>query len=185
MSAYLRQRWRWIGFTILVALLVHLATLHAIPRMVMRRVLRRMGPPNTIRYGGRPTAGRGVARPSPDMLYASCPFDLSRGPLLVTAHVPHSTYWSVSAFDSATNNFFVRNDRQVTGDSLQVVLLRHGQPPPPLTSPEHAIVFAPSRRGVVLFRTVIDDAKNLPALTALLHQDRCETVATGSPGLSP
>ena len=177
MSERAGQRWIWIGLTLLVAMLVHLGSLYAIPRMVMRRVMRRMGPPNTIRYGGRPTAGRGVARPSPDMLYASCSFDLSTGPLLVTAHVPHSTYWSVSAFDSATNNFFVRNDRQVTGDSLQVVLMRHGQRPPALASPEHAIVFAPSRRGVVLFRTVIDENKNLPALTALLHQDRCETIA--------
>jgi len=176
MSEYLRQRWRWIGLTMLVALLVHLGTVYAIPRIVMGRVMRPMGPPNTIRFGGRPSAGqRGVARPSPDMLYASCRFDLSKGPLLITASVPHSTYWSVSAFDSATNNFFVRNDRQVTGDSLEVILMRHGQPQTPVTAPEHAIVFAPTRTGVVLFRTVIDDEKNLPALTALLHQDRCKT----------
>ena len=177
MSERARQRWIWIGITLLVAMLVHLWTLHAIPRMVMRRLLGRMGEPNTIRYGGRPRAGRRqVARPSPDMLYAACPYDLSRGPLLITARVPHSTYWSVSAFDSATNNFFVRNDRQVTGDSLEVILMRHGQPQPPVTSPEHAIVFAPTPTGVVLFRTVIDDEKNLSALTELLHQDRCETV---------
>jgi uncharacterized membrane protein len=179
MSERAGQRWIWIGITLLVAMLVHLVSLYAIPRMVMRRVIRRMGPPNTIRFGGRPIAGRrGIARPSPDMLYASCPFDLSQGPLQITAHVPHSTYWSVSAFDSATNNFFVRNDRQVTGDSIEVILMRHGQPQPQATAPEHAIVFAPTQTGVVLFRTVIDDEKNLPALTALLHQDHCETVAT-------
>ena len=170
----------WICFTLLVALLVHLGSLRAIPRIVMRRMLRQMGTPNTIHFGGRPTAARRlVARPSPDILYASCPFDLSKGPLRVTAHVPHSTYWSVSAFDSATNNFFVRNDRQVAGDSLEIVLLRHGQPQPSVTAPEHTIVFAPSRRGVILFRTVIDDEKNLPALTALLQQDRCETARLG------
>jgi len=182
MSERTRQRWTWIGVTLLVAMLVHLGTLYAIPRMVMRRVMRRMGTPNEIHIGGRPRAGRkGIARPSPDMLYASCPFDLSSGPLLVTAHVPHSTYWSVSAFDSATNNFFVRNDRQVIGDSFELVLMRHGQTQPPVTAPEHAIVFAPTRSGVVLFRTVIDDEKNLPALAALLHQDHCETVPPAVP----
>jgi uncharacterized membrane protein len=179
MNARGQQLILWIAATLAIALVVHYATLYAIPRRIMTRTLRRMGAPNTMHFGNRPTAAsRGVVRPSPDILYAACPFDLSAGPLRVTASVPHSTYWSISAFDAATNNFFVRNDRQVTGNSFELLLMRHGQPVPPLDNiPDSAIVFSPSRRGLILMRTVIDDDKNLPALQAVVHQARCESVA--------
>src|SRR5262245_52948717 len=104
-----------------------------------------MGEPNSMHFGSRPTAAsRLVVRPSPDILYASCPFDLSSGPLRVTASVPHTTYCSVSAFDAATNNFFVRNDREVTGDSIELLLVRR---------PDLAVVGqrAPARHRVRTF----------------------------------
>ena len=178
MNPRARDLGSWLAATLAIALLVHFGTLYALPRLVMRRALRTMGEPNAMRFGTPPTAAsRVVVRPSPDILYASCPFDLSSGPLRVTASVPHSTYWSVSAFDAATNNFFVRNDRQVTGDALELLLVQRGQT---LSLSDHAlervIVFAPSKRGLLLFRTVIDDSRQLSALEALQRQDRCETV---------
>lgn len=173
----------WLATTLAIAVLVHIGTLYALPRLVMRSTLRRMGKPNSMHFGTRPTAlSRMVVRPSPDILYASCPFDLSSGALRVTASVPHSTYWSVSAFDSASNNFFVRNNREVAGDTLELLLLRRGQT---LPSSDHALervmVFAPSQRGLLLFRTVIDDDLHLPTLETLLRQDRCETVRADPP----
>jgi len=170
----------WLAATLATALLVHFGTLYALPRLVMRRALRTVGEPNSMHFGTRPTAAsRVVVRPSPDILYAICPFDLSSGPLRVIASVPHSTYWSVSAFDAATNNFFVRNDREVTGDSIELLLVRRGQT---LRLSDNALqrvmVFAPSKRGLLLFRTVIDDDRHLSALEALQRQDRCETVRT-------
>jgi uncharacterized membrane protein len=181
-SAPARHLGLWLATTLAIAVLVHIGTLYALPRLVMRRALRRMGAPNSMHFGRRPTAvSRMVVRPSPDILYASCPFDLSSGPLRVTARVPHSTYWSVSAFDSATNNFFVRNDRKVTGDSIELFLLLRGQALPSSdNAPERVIVFAPSQQGLLLFRTVIDDDQHLPTLEALVRQDRCETVRAGA-----
>jgi uncharacterized membrane protein len=116
-----RREWMpWIAATVSVTALVHLGTLFALPRRIEARVLTRMGPPNTMRFAKRPDeTSRGVVRPSPDLLYSACPFDLSKGPLKITARVPHSTYWSVSAFDAATNNFFVRDDQQIAGDSIE------------------------------------------------------------------
>jgi uncharacterized membrane protein len=165
-----------LATTLAIALVVHFGTLHALPRLVMRRALRRMGETNSMYFGTRPTAAsRTVVRPSPDILYASCPFDLSSGPLRVTARVPHSTYWSVSAFDAATNNFFVLNDREVTGDAIELLLVRHGQTLP-LSDHQRVIVLAPSKRGLLLFRTVIDNDQHLSALEALQRQDNCEAV---------
>jgi hypothetical protein len=67
-----------------------------------------------------------------------------------------------SAFDAATNNFFVRNDRELTGDSMGLLSLQRGQTMPLSDNAlEHVIVFAPSKRGLLLFRTVIDDDQHL------------------------
>jgi uncharacterized membrane protein len=170
----------WAAATLAVAALAHLATLYALPRRIMARTLARMGAPNTMRFAKRPDeTSRGVVRPSPDILYSACPFDLSKGPLKLTARVPHSTYWSVSGFDAATNNFFVRNDQQISGDSIEILALRPGMPLPPLdTATERVILFAPTTKGLFLIRMVIDDEKNLPALDALRRQASCETVTS-------
>jgi uncharacterized membrane protein len=146
----------------------------------MARALDRLDPVNTMHVGKRPdSSARAVVRPSPDILYAACPYDLSKGPLRVAAPVPHASYWSVSAFDSATNNFFVKNDRQIAGNSVELILVKRGQAWPKLDNAlERIILFSPSERGLVLIRAVIDDDRHVPALSALLHQAHCGTVAS-------
>lgn len=177
-----RREWMlWSAATLAVAAFVHVATMRAIPRRIMARALRRMAPLNTIHFGHRPDeTSRGVVRPSPDILYSVCPFDLSKGPLRITARVPHSTYWSVAGFDAATNNFFVRNDQQIAGDSIEILALGPGMTAPPVDdAPDRVIVTAPTMRGLFLFRLVINDDRQLAALDAIRHQASCETMASG------
>ncbi len=182
MNATVWQRIPWIAAALVIAMLVHLGSLYAIPHLVMARALTKLGTANTMHIGHRPDASsRAVVRPSPDILYAACPFDLSNGPLRVTAQIPHGTYWSISAFDSATNNFFVHNDSQITGNSLEVLLMRRGQAWPPLGNAlERVLLISPTTKGLVLLRTVIDDDKNVPALQAMLRKSTCQTVATAA-----
>lgn len=175
------QEWVfWIAATILVAMIVHLGAIYVLPRVVMMTALNRIGAANTIHVGKRPTAAsRTIVRPSPDIVYATCPYDLSKGPLRVTAPVIHTSYWSVSAFDANTNNFFVKNDQKTPADSIELIVVERGQAWPKLDGAvERVILFSPSEKGLILFRAVIDDDKHLPAIEAALHQARCGTVAS-------
>lgn len=175
------QEWIfWIAATILVAMVVHLGSLYLLPHVVMARALDRLGAANTMHVGKRPTAAaRAIVRPSPDIVYATCPYDLSKGPLRVTAPVIHTSYWSVSAFDANTNNFFVKNDQQTPAASIELVVVARGQAWPKLDAAvERVILFSPSEKGLILFRAVIDDDKHIPAIEAALHQARCGTVAS-------
>ena len=169
----------WSAATVIIATLVHLGSMYELPRLVTARALARMGPPNAMHFAPRSDeTSRTVVRPSPDLLYAACPFDLSKGPLKVTARVPHSTYWSVAAYDAAANNFFVRDAMQITGDAIEIIALRRGTPLPHLdNAAERIVLFAPTAKGVVLIRLFINDEKSLPALDALRRQATCETVA--------
>ena len=171
-----RMRWAafWIVATLAIAVVVHYFTLAGAPGFIMNRVMMKMGAVNQIHHMGRVTAAsRSVVRPSPDLLYSVCPFDLSQGALHVTAKVPVGTYWSVSAFDANTNNFFVKNDRQVKGAIDLLVTL----PVLDVKKPHGASeVISPSAKGLVLFRTLVGDEKDFAAIDAVRRTARCDLV---------
>lgn len=120
-------------------------------------------------------SARTVVRPSPDLLYTACVFDLAEGPLRISAPVPGS-YLSISGFASDTSNFFALNDSAgvVGADGIRrIELLLSRQP---VTAPASVqLVLSPSRRGVVLFRLLIPDESALPALVRDFQMaQRCE-----------
>ncbi|HEY1708053.1 MAG TPA: DUF1254 domain-containing protein [Rhizomicrobium sp.] len=172
----LRKLLPWIAATLLVAAVVHVATVWLLPRAIMHRVITRMAVLglNEIRFQNRPDASvRGVVRPSPDLLYSICAFDLSAGPLRVRSPVPGDTYWSVSLFDNATNNFYVLDDQQAHAthqSTADFVIAPQGSP---ATLDGLKTVAAPSTQGLVLFRTLIDDDRKLAAIDALRRKARC------------
>lgn len=110
---------------------------------------------------------RTVVRPSPDLLYTACVFDLSHGPLHITAPV-QGGYVSVSGFSADSSNFFAVNDRNtpVAADGrkrFNLLLTRDAS----VTAPEGArVIVSPSTCGLVLFRSLIADDTTLPQLTA-------------------
>ncbi len=110
---------------------------------------------------------RTVVRPSPDLLYTACVFDLSQGPLHITAPVQDG-YVSVSGFSADSSNFFAVNDRNtpVAADGrkrFDLLLTRDVS----VTAPEGTrVIVSPSTRGLVLFRSLIPDEAALPQLMA-------------------
>jgi hypothetical protein len=93
---------KWIAAMLLVAAAVRAATLLLLPRFVMLRTMAGMtklaGAANTITHAPRATwRSRGVVRPSPDLLYSFCVYDLGAagGAVRVSAHDMPQSYWSV------------------------------------------------------------------------------------------
>jgi uncharacterized membrane protein len=169
---------RWLGWilaTLAVAALVHVASVWALPHLVMARAMATIGHDgvNVMRFGKRPdAASRGVVRPSPDLLYATCVFDFdaAQGPVEVTAHDMPATYWSISLFDAETNNFYALNDRQAKGKPVDLVIVPPDQDKWPLHG---TVVQAPTRRGLVLVRALIDDDAHLAAIDAARRHAAC------------
>ncbi|WP_300530697.1 DUF1254 domain-containing protein [Maricaulis sp.] len=104
---------------------------------------------------------RSVVRPSPDILYSGCLFDVSNGPMTVTAPAPSDGgYASVSFFDSRTNNFAVINDRAVEGGSVRIILRAN----PGFDSHDDStgydadtVIMAPTDTGLILYRRIWAD----------------------------
>ena len=166
----------WIVGTLVIAIAVHIASVWLLPRAVMHIALSRMGTVNVTHHQSRVTAkSRNVVRPSPDLLYSACPFDLSKGALEVQAPIPPDTYWSASAFDADTNNFFAINDRTVGGQPLELIILPPGQNSEPPHIAGQLVIHAPTAHGLVLFRTLINDEKNFAKIDAARRQAHCGT----------
>lgn len=173
----LRDWMLWVGAALAIAVIVHIGSVSVLPQIIMSQALARMGHANAIHHGARVTAdSRGVVRPSPDLLYSTCPYDLSKGPLLVRATVPAGTYWSVSAFDENTDNFFVRNDRQSRAHTLEFIVTGPVAATVPLPARDE-IVLSPTVKGLILFRTLVSDDADLARIDAVRRQATCETVS--------
>jgi uncharacterized membrane protein len=167
----------WIGAAIVLTLIVHILTVLLVPPSVMTLAMMRMADAdadNRVLHTPPPDASaRTVVRPSPDLAYSICLFDMSKGPMLVKAAVPE-TYWSVSAFAHNTDNFFVVNDQQVAGETLELLIRREEDE---VTGFDGIPVsFAPTDKGVVLMRMLVTDRENYLELDPVRRNATCETL---------
>lgn len=167
---------RWGVFTLILAAIIHWASVAYAPDIIMSRAMAAIGAKSTnkISHGERATAAsRRIVKPSPDLLYSQCVFDVSRRPMKITTAAPTDTYWSVALYASNTDNFFVLNDTQAKGQPTTIVLMGAAQNVPP--QPEGTIVVtAPTPRGIVLFRTLINDDAREAELDQQRRAAKCE-----------
>lgn len=157
------MRWiRWGLITLVLATIVHWFVISTAPSVIMWRAMARVAQArvNSISHGERATEeSRAIVKPSPDLLYSTCSFDISRRPLKIVTGAPADTYWSVALYADNTDNFFVLNDTKAQGQAATIILLGPGQSAPVDTAGT-ITVNSPSTRGLVLFRTLItDDAR--------------------------
>jgi uncharacterized membrane protein len=172
------KSWKWIAAALLVAAVVHGTTVLLLPRLIMLRTMAgittQAAGTNTILHAPRATwRSRGVVRPSPDLLYSICVYDLDAagGAVRVSTHDMPATYWSVSVFDADTNNFYALNDRQASKGAADFVLTASGKSAGAGRLPA---VAAPTSRGIVLFRTLVDDGADIAGTDAARHNAACE-----------
>lgn len=158
----MRRRLAWIAVTLALAACVHLLTVKAVPYFVMIFLGESEGELNTLTHAEPVTSdSRTVVMPSPDMLYSACGYNLTDGPLRITAPVP-DTYWSMSLYALNTDNFYVINDRQIGSKHLDAVLVSKGETYPAREG--QLVIEAPVDFGAVLFRILIDDRDRLDEL---------------------
>ncbi|MBV9043951.1 MAG: DUF1254 domain-containing protein [Alphaproteobacteria bacterium] len=174
--SWARRNWMWLVATVLVAVVMHVGSVILIPRAIMARTMGviagRIGM-NKMAYAPRPSAAaRGVVRPSPDLLYSTCVYDLDAagGAVRVHASGMPKTYWSVSLFDANTDNFYVINDRKAKGDGVDFVIVAPGA----AADTKLPVVVAPTNRGLVLFRTLINDEKHFAEIERARRGAACE-----------
>lgn len=152
----------------------HIGTVLLAPYVLMSMAMDRIlqanrKSPNQWTHPPRTTEkSRRVVRPSPDLAYSACVYDLADGPVHVTA-AAWDDYMSVSVFAASSDNIFVINDRQAP-EGVDLTIVRQGETPPP--GAKH-VVESPSRRGIVLQRRVAPTQARWEAANAARRNDIC------------
>jgi uncharacterized membrane protein len=153
--------------SLVLAVLVHVVAVRAIPLGIMRVAMSKIGQAGAVNafvHPPLPTAeARGVVRPSPDLAYSTCIIDLSKGPVHVEVPLT-APYTSVALYATNTDNYYVRNDRDSGGKSLNVVVIGPGAEKPAALPEGAELVEAPTAKGLVLVRRVVESAEAYPAI---------------------
>ena len=174
---------RWLGrviVTLALAGVLHVAIVMAIPYVVtgvfISRSVARFGVNHAVAPPLPTDQARTVVKPSPDLLYAVCIYDVSQGPVRVTLAPPRS-YWSLSLFDRNSDNIFRANASDLPGESVTLTLVAQ-KDAVEHRLPQKDLVVVPHARGVLLARFLVLDASSMPAALAAQRSVTC-TPATG------
>jgi uncharacterized membrane protein len=170
----------WIGWTLLavivVAVAVNLILVTSIPSTIMGVTIDKKFnyPSNQWVFSPPATAAStDVIRPSADLLYSICVYDVSQHPLRVTATL--SEYSSISGFSMNTDNFFVIDDNQAKTNPIEVILVSKGMTYQDPTGKAYVIT-APSNKGILMIGAVVTSQSALPGLTQIQKQATAEPV---------
>jgi uncharacterized membrane protein len=171
---------RRILITLALAVGLHAAAVWLVPRAIVATFIKRgaaqMGL-NHANAGSLPTdRSRAVVRPSPDLLYAVCLYDVGQHPLLLESELPDS-YWSLSLFAANSDNFIALNDRQIEHRPARYLLAADAQSNglrPDLAN--LPVIVAPTAKGVALFRNLVLDPTAMTDAEAAQHSARCTPV---------
>lgn len=159
------------------AVVGHVGLVLAVPGRLMDKVMDRASQDgamiNQFEFGARTTKdSRRVVRPSPDLAYSTCVYDLSKGPVqIAAAPMPNGGYVSISVFDANTDNIAVFDTSQQP-QGISFVLARKGQQVPAGAK----VVISPSDRGMVLDRRLAANDAQFAAADQARRADRCAPV---------
>jgi uncharacterized membrane protein len=150
-----------------------MVTPYALMRIVTGRASQDGALVNQFQFGPRTSKlSRGVVRPSPDLAYSTCVYDLSQGPVRISAApTPGQGYVSVSVFAANTDNIAVF-DTTRKPDGIDFVLAREGQQAPPGAE----VVISPSDRGIVLDRRLAANDELFAAADQARRTDKCAPI---------
>lgn len=161
---------------LIVAAIAWQGTLVATPFVLMSKAMDRIGrgaPVNRFSFGKLATAdNQPIVRPSPDLVYSSCVFDVSDGPVLIDVPAVPDSYWSVSIFDARTDVAKVVSVRD-NGDSPARLVLHHEDMQLEMV-PGYDPVALKHNKGIALIRILLSDPSRYAAIDAIRRKSRCE-----------
>ncbi len=171
---------KFIGAALVAAIVMHFVVIFATPNVIMARAIERLGQHgqrlNAWVHAPRTSAdSRAIVRPSPDLAYSACVYDLSHGPIRIAASA-WDDYMSLSLYADNTDNFFVISDRE-SPNGVDIAVLKHGQRPP---DDANQIVFSPSTRGIALIRRLAPTVDRFAAADRARQDDVCGPFAPTS-----
>ena len=176
-------RWLfWLIGGILLGGIVHLVTVLLLPLAASQDAYSRIAtivPVNVVTPIPAPTPGQAVLPfMDPAFATAACRYDLSSGPIKLTAPVSPA-YTSVSFYTRNGIAYYAINDRAAGRRIIELYLMTSAQKDElpedeDVTAADRLIVEAPSRTGLIVLRALAPEPGLMPEAQNALAAARCQ-----------
>lgn len=170
---------RWSLFIAAVATGAYFGTILLLPGLLMSVAMHGAAEfvgLNQMAYPGRGDALTRIgARPDPNLLLATCAFDLSQQYVALSADLPAAGDWSITIYGEDGRPFFYAANEAGAGPTLDALLLGPGD----AARDQAGLMLqipSPGFRGLVLIRAQIDSEAQLAEIDRVRHQASCRSV---------
>jgi uncharacterized membrane protein len=172
--------WRTVVAGLLAGGIIHIVATFAAPVFGSGNVfakLRETLPENSMVVVAPPSPGNQVLTyVPPDAMYALCRFNLTGGPIQVTATIADAG-WVLSMHTPQGDNFYVMPRQLLRRDVVSFVVVprghtEHGQAPK-LASPSDTKVASPTVEGLIVLRAPLKGVAWQAETKARLEQSNC------------
>ena len=155
----------WVAGCLIIAGLVHLASIFAMPRLAEKDAFARisaLAPPHRVVLLAPTTAQDGAPFDDPALVQGVCRYDLSQGPVRLRATLTPDALTLFSFHGRHGQIFYSMTDRSATRGKLDVLLLTRQQldaveaNDPEDELPQDLRIIAPTPEGFLLFRALAE-----------------------------
>jgi uncharacterized membrane protein len=171
----------WTVAILLLAGVVHLGYVLIVPQLDMRAgidELRKLTGSRALTVLSRDDSIRIMGPDGRWLVHALCVYDLSEGPLAVSATVP-ATYWSMAIYSAGGETFYSLNDRQADVGQVDLMIRQSSAPllgeDEDVALPEGNVftVRAPDPKGVVVMRALASEPAEYERAFRILARSSC------------
>jgi uncharacterized membrane protein len=174
-------RWLlWLLAGVLLGGIVHLSTVLALPRTAAHDAYARLLPITPVNKMVSLAASATPVLPFMDPAFATavCRYDLSRGPLKLTAPVSQA-YTAVSFYTRYGIAYYAINDRAAGRKVIELDLMttrQHEQMPEEedVTAADRLIVESPTPTGLIVLKALSPEPALMPMAQAALASAQCK-----------
>jgi len=110
----------------------------------------------------------GIRRANPNVLPTAIAYDLQGGPLRLKGPV-WPTYWSLSAYQHNSENYFVINDRQLPTGQFDLVFSKQ----PVEVAGDMQNIVSPTQTGIIIVRRLVSPGQDVKELHANQNAMSC------------
>jgi uncharacterized membrane protein len=171
----------WLLGALLLAGIVHLATVLLLPRMATQDAYARVAaiaPVNSVIPIPGPTPEKALMPfMDPAFQVSVCRYDLSRGPLKFSVPISQA-YTSVSFYTRTDVAYYAINDRAAGRRMIELDLMTAAQRAElpeneEITAADRLIVTSPTTTGLIVIRALAPEAGWIPAVRNVLAAGQC------------
>ncbi len=176
------DNWKWVIATVIVSGIVHILAVINLPSLAPKSAwfrLRNDVPVNKMllleKMDEKPSL---LPLMAPDVRYAICRYDLTKGPVTIRAKIPNDLF-SIAAYDQLGQNFYVITGASLQRSDLYLVVTQNSAAEAEVSASEKSddvvVINSVNAKGILLLRAPVAGPAYEQLTEDLLRKATCST----------